>query len=112
MDEIIKTDPNLPVHLIDVSKGYIAQSTSRATRKAYASDFKIFSAWCLLHNVTAVPASSEVVALFLSDQANAGISPSTLTRRTAAIKFAHEAQGHETPTGSKLGSMQNRGRQS
>ena len=40
--------------------------------------------------------------MFLADQAKAGIAPSTLTRRTAAIKFAHEAQGQQSPTSSKL----------
>ena len=102
MTNIIKTEQNLPFELIDVAKSYIENSTNYATRKAYTSDFKIFSAWCLLHKVTAIPASPEVVALFLSDQAASCISPSTLTRRTAAIKFAHEAQGHETPTNSKI----------
>lgn len=102
MHNIIKTEQNLPVELIEVVKSYIDNSTSYAARKAYKSDFKIFSAWCLVHKVTSVPASAEVVALFLNDQANAGISPSTLTRHTAAIRFAHEAQGHETPTSSKL----------
>ena len=102
MTKIIKIEQNVPSELIDVAKSYIEQSTSSATRKAYKSDFKIFSAWCSLHDVIAVPASAEAVALFLSDQANRGIAASTLTRRTAAIKFAHEALGLETPTSSKL----------
>lgn len=39
--------------------------------------------------------------LFLSQQANQGVAAATLTRRTAAIRFAHEAQGHESPTKAK-----------
>ncbi len=63
MQNIIKTEQNLPVGLIDVAKSYIEQSTSSATRRAYTSDFKIFCKWCLLHKVTAVPASPEVVVV-------------------------------------------------
>ena len=102
MTNIIAIDINLPQQLVQTAKSYIENSTSSATRRAYRSDFRIFSAWCLEHNVTDIPASPEAVALFLSEQASQGISPSTLTRRTAAIKYAHEAKGHQSPTSSKL----------
>jgi integrase len=48
-----------------------------------------------------LPAAPETVALFLADQAQAGVAASTLNRRLAAIKCAHEAKGHDTPTGHK-----------
>lgn len=102
MKTLASIDQKLPVELISVTKGYIENSTSPSTRKAYASDLKIFASWCQVHNVVAVPAAAEVVAMFLSDQAKDGVAASTLTRRTAAIRFAHEAQGHDTPTSSKL----------
>jgi hypothetical protein len=94
------TSPELS-DLAEAAKHYIDQSLSFATRKAYASDFKIFSAWCAAHAVPDLPASPETVALFLASQANAGSAASTLTRRLAAIKCAHEAQGHATPTAHK-----------
>ncbi len=87
--------------LAETAKNYIDQSLSFATRKAYASDFKIFSAWCAAHTLTALPAAPETVALFLADQAQGGVAASTLNRRLAAIKCAHEAQGLDTPTGHK-----------
>ena len=87
--------------LAETAKHYIDQSLSFATRKAYASDFKIFSAWCAAHALIALPAAPETVALFLASQAQAGVAASTLTRRLAAIKCAHEAQGHATPTAHK-----------
>ena len=68
--------------LAEAAKQYIDQSLSFAT---YASDFKIFSAWCAAHARTALPAAPETLALFLADQAHAGIAASTLTRRLAAI---------------------------
>lgn len=87
--------------LAEAAKQYIDQSLSFATRKAYAGDFKIFSAWCAAHTLAALPATPETVALFLADQAKANIDTSTLTRRLAAIKFAHEAASHATPTAHK-----------
>jgi site-specific recombinase XerD len=87
--------------LAEAAKNYIDQSLSFATRKAYASDFKIFSAWCASHEFVSLPASPETVALFLADQAQAGVAASTLNRRLAAIKCAHEAKGHATPTAHK-----------
>lgn len=37
MQNIIKTEQNLPVELVAVAKGYIEQSTSSATLKAYTA---------------------------------------------------------------------------
>jgi site-specific recombinase XerD len=93
--------PNTDLALFDLAeatKNYIDQSLSFATRKAYASDFKIFSAWCAAHGLAALPAAPETVALFLADQAQNHVAASTLNRRLAAIKCAHEAKGHATPT--------------
>ena len=87
--------------LAEAAKHYIDQSLSFATRKAYASDFKIFKTWCVANAQTALPAKPESVVLFLASQAQAGVAASTLTRRLAAIKCAHEAQGHATPTAHK-----------
>jgi site-specific recombinase XerD len=87
--------------LAETAQQYIDQSLSFATRKAYASDVKIFSAWCAAHARAALPASPETVALFLANQAATGVAASTLNRRLAAIKCAHEAKGLDTPTGHK-----------
>lgn len=89
------------LELAETAQHYIDQSLSFATRKAYASDFKIFSAWCAAHTLAALPAAPETVALFLADQAQNHVAASTLNRRLAAIKCAHEAQGHATPTAHK-----------
>ncbi|MBD9358952.1 site-specific integrase [Methylomonas albis] len=87
--------------LAEAAQHYIDQSLSFATRKAYASDFKIFKTWCVANAQTALPAKPESVVLFLASQAQAGVAASTLNRRLAAIKCAHEAQGHATPTAHK-----------
>lgn len=84
------------------TKQFVIESTSAATRRAYQSDARIFAGWCEAQGICPMPATPVTIANFLADQANDGISPSTLNRRIAAIKFAHEAAGHESPTAHKL----------
>lgn len=84
------------------AKQFIIESTSEATRKAYRSDLRIFADWCNARNFPAMPTTPETIANFLADQSSKGISPSTLNRRIAAIQYAHEAAGMDSPTKSKL----------
>jgi site-specific recombinase XerD len=98
---IIETAQNLPAALgpdlaaaVDLAKAEKAVST----RKAYGTDFRIFKAWCDGKSVGSLPASPETVAAFLAAEAGAGVKPSTLSRRVAAIRYAHKLAGVETPT--------------
>lgn len=84
------------------TRKYVADSLSPATRKAYLSDIKVFVDWCDEMSQQAMPADPATVADFLAAQADEGINSSTLNRRMAAIKYGHEAKGHESPTGDKL----------
>jgi site-specific recombinase XerD len=97
--------PDVPTPLAqaaDTAKGYLKDSTAKATRRAYRSDWKIFGDWCAAQGVDTLPASPETVAIFLAAQADAGIAPATLSRRLAAIRFAHEGAGHGSPAKSKV----------
>jgi hypothetical protein len=86
----------------DDTRNFVTESTAASTRKAYRSDLTIFVGWCESMNLESLPASPATIANFLAHQANGGISPSTLNRRIAAIRYAHEAAGINTPTGDKL----------
>jgi len=77
---------------------FAAASRSEATRRAYASDWNIFIAWCESRGLPALPASPETVSLFLSAEAEAGRKASTLGRRVSAIRLAHTSTGLEPPT--------------
>jgi site-specific recombinase XerD len=98
---VIETTQNLPAALgpdlaaaIDLAKAEKAVST----RKAYGTDFRIFKVWCDGKCVGSLPAIPETVAAFLAAEAGAGVKPSTLGRRVAAIRYAHKLAGVETPT--------------
>lgn len=58
------------------------------TLRSYRSDFGIFEAWCLSTGATMLPASPEVVADFIADDAVRSAS-STLKRRMCAIRKVH-----------------------
>jgi site-specific recombinase XerD len=68
-----------------------------ATRKAYASDFRLFQVYCDAKGISALPAAPETVASYIAAEAQTA-KPSTIGRRLAAIRYAHKLAGLETPT--------------
>src|SRR5437762_7095579 len=74
------------------------QEKAAATRRAYGSDFQIFTAWCRSRALSALPATAESVTAFLAAEADNGLRPSTIGRRVAAIRYAHKLAGHLVPT--------------
>lgn len=71
---------------------------SEATRRGYRSDFDGFGRWCDGRGVSALPASADTAVAFLASQAAAGIKASTLSRKMAAVRYAHRLAGHPSPT--------------
>src|SRR5271170_2867983 len=43
---------------------YIAAAKSKATRRAYASDWRHFAAWCDEHGLPSLPATPDTVTLY------------------------------------------------
>jgi len=93
--------PSLPVEDIERAADFARLDKSPATRAAYRSDFRIFTTWCTARGVCPLPASAETVAGFLAAQAEAGHAASTISRRGAAIRYAHKLAGHEPPGNSE-----------
>jgi integrase len=87
----------LPAHLerlADRARGYVEAASSNNTRKAYASDWKHFSAWCRRQNLSPFPPDPQVVGLYItalaSGTAERGMkanSVSTIERRLSAISW-------------------------
>jgi site-specific recombinase XerD len=77
---------------IDLARAEKAPST----RKAYGTDFRLFTAYCDAKGVNALPALRETVAAYLAAEAQTA-KPSTIGRRVAAIRYAHKLVGLETP---------------
>jgi site-specific recombinase XerD len=94
--------PALPIDDIKRAYDFAKQDKAASTRRCYSSDFKIFSRWCADRNISALPAAPETVAAFLAAEADRGRKPSTIGRRTAAIKYVTKLAGHESPTDSEV----------
>lgn len=79
------------------TREYIDASRSDATRRAYASDWADFVAWCSQEQLGALPAAPGAVARYLADLAGKR-KASTLQRRAASIAAAHRAASQPDPT--------------
>jgi site-specific recombinase XerD len=90
--------PALPVADLDRAAFFARQDKAPATRAAYRADFAAFQAFCHSRGVASLPATPETVAAYLANEAEAGLKPSTISRRCAAIGYAHKLAGHEPPT--------------
>ncbi len=90
------------------TRGYIAAATAPNTRRAYRSDWTDFVAWCERYDLTALPATPETVARYLSALA-AVAKVSTVGRRLTAIAKAHRTAGHDSPTKSEVVHLTMRG---
>jgi site-specific recombinase XerD len=93
--------PTLPPADIERAINYARQDKAESTRRAYRSDFAAFQVFCRSRGVDALPALPETVAAFLASEAEAGLKPSTIGRRCAAIRYASKLAGHEPPTDSE-----------
>src|SRR5215210_6384478 len=90
--------PAVPDAELQRAADYAQAEKAAATRRAYQSDFAIFSAWCAERGLSALPANPESVAAFLAGEAERGTKASTIGRRVAAIRYAHKLSGHPLPT--------------
>ncbi|WP_230771542.1 site-specific integrase [Sphingomonas sp. Leaf4] len=96
---------------------YVARASAAATLRAYQSDWRLFCGWCDERGYQSLPATPAIVAAFLTLLAERGFVPqtpqrsrggraavakplgrSTISRRLAAIVFAHRAAGIDPPS--------------
>ncbi len=79
------------------AKRYARNSRATATRRAYASDWRDFEAYCTRNTLGALPANPQTVALYLADLAGKR-KVSTVRRRVVSIAQQHTLRGHAAPT--------------
>jgi integrase len=85
---------------------FVERASSEATRRAYRSDWRLFTAWCEERGCDPLPATPIATAAFLSELATKGsahsrgrpLSRASIGRRLAAIVFAHRTAHLEPPT--------------
>jgi site-specific recombinase XerD len=77
---------------------FIRHSKSDNIKRAYASDWHLFVEWCESFNFKPLPATEEVIAIYLTALAEKGLKASTIQRKIVAISQAHKAAKYESPT--------------
>lgn len=92
---LAEINAGVPAHLRDLTdraRTYVEAASSANTRRAYASDWKHFSAWCRRQNLSPLPPDPETVGLYItacasgaSERGAKSNSVSTIERRLAAI---------------------------
>lgn len=83
--------------LADAANRYKEEATSKATRRAYAADWRDFTAWCASVGATPLPADPETLIAYITALADT-CRPSTIDRRLAGIRAMHRDEGLEAPT--------------
>ncbi len=77
---------------------FARRSISRNTERGYRSDWADFLEFCDEHGRRPLPADPKTVALYYAGLARAGARASTIQRRQAAVKKAHQLAGLPSPT--------------
>ncbi len=81
---------------------YAGRSKSAATIKAYASGWRDFLEFCQTRGLSALPATDQTVALYLTAMADRAAKAATIARRLVVISQAHKGADLPSPTTSSL----------
>jgi integrase len=81
--------------------GYKDAARSEATKRAYASDFRIFEAWCGQAGLGSLPATISTIGLYMTQLASGGTKVATISRKLAAISFRHKEVNLPSPCSMK-----------
>ena len=82
--------------LEEQARDFARAAKSSSTLRAYRSDWQHFASWCVARDLSALPATAETVALYLTALAGTH-RPGTMTRRLTAISKAHQIAGYASP---------------
>lgn len=84
---------------LDAAHQVAREAAAKNTRRAYSSDWRIFSDWCGDHQLVAVPCSERTLLLFNQSRAAGGCALSTISRGIQAIRKANKAAKCPDPFG-------------
>lgn len=73
----------------------LERSDAANTKLAYAKDWKAYDAWCEAQGRTALPATPQTLADYVTHLIGLGRAPSTINRVMGTIRRAHRDKGYE-----------------
>jgi site-specific recombinase XerD len=93
MNELVNDIKSLELETLNNLKNSKAPNTLRA----YESDYKDFTAFCVKNNFNSLPANPKILSLYLTNLSQ-NSKFSTLKRRIASISVIHKLKGHYIDT--------------
>ena len=93
MNDLITDVKSLEIETLNNLKNSKANNTLRA----YQSDFRDFSAFCVKNGLASIPTKPKIIALYITHLSKSS-KFSTLKRRIASIKVVHRLKGHYIDT--------------
>ena len=84
--------------LQDQTLNNLKSSKANNTIRAYRSDFKDFSVFCVKNILKPLPTDPKIVALYLTYLSSKGAKISTLRRRLVSLGVIHKLKGHYLDT--------------
>jgi integrase len=100
---VVDAEPGVPIHLrrlVETAKDYARGAKAAATQRAYAADWRHYSAWCRRKELEPLPPHPQVVGLYLAACASqTGVrtqkpdSVRTIERRLSAITWNCASRG-------------------
>ena len=75
----------------------LKNSKANNTLRAYQSDFRDFSAFCIRNGLSSIPTQPKIIALYITHLSKSS-KFSTLKRRIASISVIHKLKGHYLDT--------------
>ena len=93
MNDLITDVKNLELETLKNLKNSKAHNTLRA----YQSDFKDFSAFCIKNGLSSMPTQPKILSIYLTHLSKSS-KFSTLKRRIASISVIHKMKGHYLDT--------------
>jgi integrase len=89
----LPSQPALPPDTLQTLRHYMRKARAANTRRAYASQWQGFVAWCETCHSSCLPADPQMVAAYLASRAQDGARVASVSVMVAAIAFAHKARG-------------------
>ncbi len=86
-----------PDRLSDAALKFLAMPDTENTQRAYRSDWRMFSAWCIANNRDALPSTPNTVASYIAAMAENGLKISTISRHLSAISAQHRKADMPVP---------------
>lgn len=88
--------------LREAARSYVQAARAERTRAAYRAQWTSFERFCREHDLPALPAAPETVALYLTARAQSGRRVATLAQALAAICHVQQRFGQPSPRTSAL----------